>query len=243
MTLRAKASKWVQIDESTKRYAIATRLNIYRRIFKIDTSKDSCWNQLSFGGVAHGNPSINVESGRNGVVFSWFVNLHPSACFCSKRSHIQHTHRVPTIWQQVVYTYRGSGRGKMSVICRLKCLSFQKKQYFFSYIFHQCVQSQTLTNSHSSSGGLFNYRGNIEKIFSLSIYLSLSLSLSLSLDLFHCSLWTHFHTISFNFVCLCFLVSYSLSLFKLHLSNIQTNHTHVHTNTRLWYLKWYKLSK
>ena len=47
--LRAKATVWVYLDESTTRYAIASRLHSYWRIFKIDTSKDSCWNQLSFG--------------------------------------------------------------------------------------------------------------------------------------------------------------------------------------------------
>jgi len=47
--LWAKASVWVYLDESTTRYAIASRLHSYWRIFKIDTSKDSCWNQLSFG--------------------------------------------------------------------------------------------------------------------------------------------------------------------------------------------------
>ena len=44
-------------------------------------------DQLSFG-VMPMNPSINVESGRNGVAFSGFVKTHPSACFCSKRSHL-----------------------------------------------------------------------------------------------------------------------------------------------------------
>ena len=31
---------------------------------------------------------VRVEPGRNGVAFSGFVKTHPSACFCSKRSHI-----------------------------------------------------------------------------------------------------------------------------------------------------------
>ena len=47
--LRAKATVWVYLDESTTRYAIASWLHSYWRIFNIDTSKDSCWNQISFG--------------------------------------------------------------------------------------------------------------------------------------------------------------------------------------------------
>ena len=31
---------------------------------------------------------VRVEPGRNGVAFSGFVKTHPSACFCSKRSHM-----------------------------------------------------------------------------------------------------------------------------------------------------------
>ena len=46
--LRAKATVWVQIDESTKRYAIASRLNIYWWIFMGNTPKDSWFQQLSF---------------------------------------------------------------------------------------------------------------------------------------------------------------------------------------------------
>ena len=46
--LRAKATVWVEIDESTTRYAIASRLNIYWWIFMGNTPKDSWFQQLSF---------------------------------------------------------------------------------------------------------------------------------------------------------------------------------------------------
>ena len=46
--LRAKATIWVGLDESTKRYAIASRLHIYWWIFKGNIPKYSWFQQLSF---------------------------------------------------------------------------------------------------------------------------------------------------------------------------------------------------
>ena len=42
-----------------------------------------------FWGINIENPSIIVESGRNGVTCSGFVKMHPHTCFCSKRSHLE----------------------------------------------------------------------------------------------------------------------------------------------------------
>ena len=59
---RAKATRWVCLDESTKRHTFASRLNnIYRLIFKSNKLKDSWFQQLSFKVcITFENPHINV---------------------------------------------------------------------------------------------------------------------------------------------------------------------------------------
>ena len=54
-------------EQYTKRYLISTAI---------------CW------GINIENPSITVESGRNGVTCSGFVKVHPNGCFCSEGSHM-----------------------------------------------------------------------------------------------------------------------------------------------------------
>jgi len=39
-------------------------------------------------GINIENPSITVESERNGVTCSGFVKVHPNGCFCSEGSHL-----------------------------------------------------------------------------------------------------------------------------------------------------------
>ena len=95
MILRSQTSE-IRVDRQTNKQRdkeTNRHCDIYSKWWcnVYDTSKDSCWNQLSFVWcIAHVNPSINVESGRNGVAFSGFVMTHPSACFCSKRSQYIH---------------------------------------------------------------------------------------------------------------------------------------------------------
>ena len=79
-TIQANATTWVHAIESG---SLDSASSVHQQIthfrFKLRAPKslhllESC---------------TNVESGRNGVSFSGFVNLHPNGCFCSEMSHIQ----------------------------------------------------------------------------------------------------------------------------------------------------------
>ena len=58
-----------------------------------------------FWGINFENPSITVESGRNGVTCGGFVKVHPDACFCSERSQMKNWRRFEirssTFWKSV----------------------------------------------------------------------------------------------------------------------------------------------